>query len=161
LGLLAQSRCIDCSLRSRDLLCSLAEEITPPIAPCRLLGPLAEAGARWPLPSSLASLARPGQQRASLLSKAARDFSTLAPVLGLLAQSRAEIHLLRRRSQRKERLRSLHVDCSLRSLSTAARDFSTLAALVRGLTRARTGSGSPSWLRGPRTLVVDTARRAA
>ena len=33
---------------------SLAEERTPPLAPCRLLAPLAEAGARWPLPSSLA-----------------------------------------------------------------------------------------------------------
>src|SRR4029453_142146 len=34
--------------------------------PCTWLAPLAEAGARELLPSSLASLARPGQQRASL-----------------------------------------------------------------------------------------------
>jgi hypothetical protein len=63
-------------------------------------------------------------------------------LLGLLAQSRAEIRLVRRRSQRKERLRSL-------LLSKAARDFSTLAALVQGLTRG-----------SPRVTVKRLAERA-
>jgi hypothetical protein len=63
-------------------------------------------------------------------------------LLGLLAQSRAEIRLVRRRSQRKERLRSL-------LLSKAARDFSTLAALVQGLTRG-----------SPRVTVTQRAERA-
>jgi hypothetical protein len=43
------------------------------------LAPLAEAGAREPLPSSLASLARPGQRRASMAQHGGARFPTLTP----------------------------------------------------------------------------------
>jgi hypothetical protein len=44
----------------------------PLLPPNTLLAPFAEAGARWPLPSSLASLACPGQRRASLAQHGGR-----------------------------------------------------------------------------------------
>jgi hypothetical protein len=46
---------------------SLAEVRTPPLAPCTLLAPLAEAGAHWPLPSSLAR-----RRRTCLLARSSR-----------------------------------------------------------------------------------------
>jgi hypothetical protein len=73
---------------SRIALCipptssSFAEVTAPRLSPSTLLAPLAEAGARWPLPSSLASLARPGQRRASLAQHGGARLPTLAAVCG-------------------------------------------------------------------------------
>jgi hypothetical protein len=53
----------------------------PPLAPSALLAPLAEAGAREPLPSSLAGSLVQDSGAPAWLSTAVRDFPTLAALV--------------------------------------------------------------------------------
>jgi hypothetical protein len=66
--LIARSRSLRIALWSPPTSSSLRDEKACPLAPCALLAPLAEAGASWPLPSSLAR-----SRKTWLFARSSRD----------------------------------------------------------------------------------------